>query len=472
MMHLYSLTVCLVLLPGAAHLSIRIGDSHTHTQEQTNTFTSSLQLSGDAREAFFPCSFGTRLFIRPGPEAGSLPAAYGQETQHGRLVSHRAASPLRIGARRASVALTAASGPAGGSAAIAQGSQDTPTTDEELMAVRAPLRMLGPYPVLSLRFPNIPTPDQFKEQQKSSGERGVSLDFVVDTAANVNTINAKLATDLSLATVGFNEGGISAGGTLAGGATYMLGTAQLNDLPQSDRFDFISNLTASALPVASPSGAGLLGIGFLLSFAGGVEFNWGLAAANDSDRAAVAPVSVGEAGHLPSLTVFGDMRGTGGLTKDLTEVPARQLESGLICVTMRVNNVEIPSLLDTGSPISVLNAAAAKAAGIDIPPPEVAGTNLFAKAKVAMEITAAVASGEALMIGGAGGPVILRRIPQKSSIALGSAQLGSGRPYVGEIPGLAALGGLGADAGPAAVLGTDVLRQRKRLVLQNGKVFV
>ena len=32
--------------------------------------------------------------------------------------------------------------------------------------------------------------------------------------------------------------------------------------------------------------------------------------------------------------------------------------------------------------------------------------------------------------------------------------------------------GLGADAGPAAVLGTDVLRQRKRLVLQDGKVFV
>jgi len=67
---------------------------------------------------------------------------------------------------------------------------------------------------------------------------------------------------------------------------------------------------------------------------------------------------------------------------------------------------------------------------------------------------------------------MLRKIPEKAPIRLGTAELGSGRPYVGELPGLAALGGLGADAGPAAVLGTDVLRQRKRLVLQDGKVFV
>ena len=66
--------------------------------------------------------------------------------------------------------------------------------DEEPMAIRAPMRMLGPYPVLSLRFPGIATPAQFKEQQKLTGESGVALDFVVDTAANVNTVNAKLAT--------------------------------------------------------------------------------------------------------------------------------------------------------------------------------------------------------------------------------------------------------------------------------------
>ena len=141
-------------------------------------------------------------------------------------------------------------------------------------------------------------------------------------------------------------------------------------------------------------------------------------------------------------------------------------------MTMRVNGVEIPSLLDTGSPITVLNAAAAEAAGISMPQPEDTGMNPFAKAKAAVEAAAAMASGEIAMIGGANGPVTLRKIPEKAPIALGDAEIGAGRPYVGEIPGLAALGGLGADAGPAAVLGTDVLRQRKKLVLRDGKVFV
>ena len=120
----------------------------------------------------------------------------------------------------------------------------------------------------------------------------------------------------------------------------------------------------------------------------------------------------------------------------------------------------------------MLNAAAAAAAGVEPQPPEETGSNPFAKAKEAMQAAAAMASGEVAMIGGANGPVMLRKIPEKAPIRLGTAELGSGRPYVGELPGLAALGGLGADAGPAAVLGTDVLRQRKRLVLQDGKVFV
>ena len=45
------------------------------------------------------------------------------------------------------------------------------------------------------------------------------------------------------------------------------------------------------------------------------------------------------------------------------------------------------------------------------------------------------------------------------------------RPYVGELPGLAALGGLGAAAGPAAVLGTDTLRRRARLWVTRTHVY-
>mmetsp|Transcript_42433 Transcript_42433/g.83374 ORF Transcript_42433/g.83374 Transcript_42433/m.83374 type:complete len:404 (-) Transcript_42433:86-1297(-) len=346
--------------------------------------------------------------------------------------------------------------------------------DEEPMAVRSPLRMLGPYPVISLRFPDIATPEQLKEQQKINGESGVALDFVVDTAANVNTINGKLATDLALSEVGYEEPGISTAGTLGGGLTYMLGDCQLNDLPKEERFLFMSGLTASALPVASPSGAGLLGIGFLFSFPGGVEFCWG---GNPNSAAVPGAVPTGDASAAPSLTFFGDLIGTDQLRAGLSEVPCRQLESGLVCVTMRVNGAEIPALLDTGSPISVLNAAAAAAAGIAMPTePDESGMNPFAKAaakaKAAVNMAASIASGEVAMIGGVDGPVYLRKIPEKVPVELGGANLGSGRPYVGEIPGLAALDGLGAGAGPAAILGTDVLRQRKRLLLQDSKVFV
>ena len=342
---------------------------------------------------------------------------------------------------------------------------NAPDVDTAMMALRAPLRMYGPYPVLSLRFNDIWTPDRLEETLKERGERGVPLDFVVDTGANVNTIRAEIAEYHRLTAVGFDEGGVSATGDLAGGATYVLGTAQLNDLPKEERIDFCGNLTASALPVASPSGAGLLGVGFLFAFPGGVEFDWG-------DAAAVGPSDAATGAVGPSLTMFGDMIGTEGLLDGLCEVPARQLESGLVCVTMSINGVDIPSLLDTGSPITVLNAAAAEAAGIKMPQPEATGMNPFAKAKQAMEAAAAMASGEVAMLGGADGPVTLRKIPEKQPIALGAAEIGAGRPYVGEFPGLAALGGLGAGSGPAAVLGTDVLRQRRRLVMQNGKVYV
>ena len=226
----------------------------------------------------------------------------------------------------------------------------------------------------------------------------------------------RLAADLGLAAVGYEGPGVSAAGALAGGATYMLGECQLNDLPKEERFPLMSGLVAAALPVASPSGAGLLalltmairtmailtmaiftslsgagllGIGFLFAFPGGVEFNWGnpaaaaaaAAAATAAAAAAAAPNDASNAAPndapndaanadpsaSPSLTLYGDLGGTSALCDCLDEVPCRQLESGLVCVTLKVNGVAIPALLDTGSPITVLNAAAAAAAGITIP---------------------------------------------------------------------------------------------------------
>lgn len=59
--------------------------------------------------------------------------------------------------------------------------------------VRAPLKFVGPYPCLALRFPHLAT-----SSQRSRNETGISLDFVLDTAANTNTINAQVATGTKL----------------------------------------------------------------------------------------------------------------------------------------------------------------------------------------------------------------------------------------------------------------------------------
>ena len=181
--------------------------------------------------------------------------------------------------------------------------------------------------------------------------------------------------------MGYEGPGVSAAGALAGGATYMLGECQLNDLPKEERFPLMSGLVAAALPVASPSGAGLLallttailttairtaailtvhtrtslsgagllGIGFLFAFPGGVEFNWGnpaAAAAATAATAAAAPDAApnaaadAEPSASPSLTLYGDLVGTSALSDGLEEVPARQLESGLVCVTLKVSGLE------------------------------------------------------------------------------------------------------------------------------------
>jgi hypothetical protein len=380
-------------------------------------------------------------------------------------------------------------------------SNAAPTNEtDDIMAIRSPLRFIGPYPALALSFPNLATP-----AQRARGASGVTLDFVIDTAANVNTINAAVAKELGLEAVGQAPGGVGASGALAsGGTTFMLGDVQFADVAASERMTFMGGLTASSLPVASPAAAGLLSVAFLFSFPGGFEICWGNQAA--APEAGALPSEVNEPLVKPSITFFGDLVGTESITHGLAQVPARQLESGLVAVTLVVNGVELPALLDTGSPITVLNAAAAKAVGLELPSSAVdaptstneqvkdaaalaRSSNPFARfaasvkadveakqATVAAQAAAQAAaqSGEVLALGGPNGQRIeLRRLPAASSVELGGAQLdGSVRCYVGELPGLAALDGLGAAAGPAAVLGTDILRRRSRLVLQDGKVYV
>jgi len=342
-----------------------------------------------------------------------------------------------------------------------------PTADGKgISSIRAPLRMLGPYPLLSVRFPDIVAPESVKEQQKANGETGIKLDMIVDTGSSVNTINVQLAKELGLTSVGTQEAGVSAGGALGSSNNYALGPVQLNDLPKRDRFPLMNDLVVSALPVPAPPGVGgILGLGFLLSFGGGIEFAWGDSAPGSQDSP-------------PALNLYADPKDASDLSASMEEVPVRQLDAaagGLLVLTMVVNGVKIPALLDTGSPATVLNAAAAKLAGIEMPvEPDQSSMNPIAKAKAGFDFAASMASGEMVMMAGDNGPATLRKTPNAIPISLGGAVIRDVRPYVGEIPGLAALPGLAAKGAPAAILGTDVLRQRKRLLIAPAidKVFV
>lgn len=310
----------------------------------------------------------------------------------------------------------------------------------------------------------------------------------------------------------------------------MLGDVELGDVPAAERFRFMGGLTASALPVASPAAAGILGAPFLFSFRGGVEFVWGPQAtppqqpqqpqatqpsgfsllplkglggkslfdeSGEGEEQKEAGTTSEEAAEAtsssPSFRFFNDLGGIEEVTSGLKQVPCEQLPSGLVKVELTINGVLVPALLDTGSPITVLNAAAAEAVGLEVPPSRLPATPGQAGEKKnpltgfmdSVKAAQAAASGEVLLIAGSdGAPVELRRAAACGGAALGDADLlvasssadsTSSEPlrcYIGDLPGLAALNGLGASAGPAAVLGTDFLRRRDRLVLVNGEVFV
>mmetsp|Transcript_23902 Transcript_23902/g.39535 ORF Transcript_23902/g.39535 Transcript_23902/m.39535 type:complete len:352 (-) Transcript_23902:90-1145(-) len=334
-------------------------------------------------------------------------------------------------------------------------------------AVRAPLKYLGPYPALSLRFPNLST-----ASQRERNVTGVSLDFILDTAANTNTINAQVAGELGLEVVGLPApAGLGAGGPMEGGDTFLFGDCELEGLPQDEEpFTFMTDLTAAALPVASPASAGLLSLAFLQCFEGGVEFAWGKV---EEDGTTIA--------EYPSVTFFDDESYTQGsiATMDessqrakITPLPVTLLPS----ITVKVNGVEILALLDTGSPITVLNAQAAKVAGVettmDIPAMmESSKNNPFATIANNLKIAKAASSGALLTLASSTGqPVYLTKSTEE--VAMGvvgdddDIDFGTSPLFVGDLPGLAALNGIGENSPPAVILGMDVLRKRSKMLFR------
>ena len=332
------------------------------------------------------------------------------------------------------------------------------------VAVRAPLKYVGPYPCLALRFPQLAT-----ASQRQRNVTGVSLDFVLDTAANTNTIQQQVATELGLNVVGRALPGVGSAGVIAqGGDTYFLGDCQLEG---QEPFTFMSELTASALPVASPAAAGLLSLAFLQVFGGGVEFSWGTTPSAVASDPALAPP--------PSVTFYGDksLDAKSGVLQGKTKIPIRRVPvTQLPTVTVTINGVEMAALLDTGSPITVLNAQAAARAGIATKLPmtshQKTTNNPFQAATNRLQEAQAAARGDVLTIMGLGGkPVNLIKSSTPVSVEMKGdknslVDFGSVPLFVGDLPGLAALNGLGVESPPAVVLGMDVLRQRPSMLLR------
>jgi hypothetical protein len=309
------------------------------------------------------------------------------------------------------------------------------------------------------------------------------LDFVLDTAANINTIQQQVALELQLEQVGEAPSGISASGPIVGGHTYVLGSCELEGL--TEKFLFMENLSASALPVASPAAAGLLAMPFFHCFGGGVEFDWGGNVDEDGVRLP------------PSVTFYGEADESADLRQNMTRILIEELPvTRLPKVHLRINGVTIPALFDTGSPVTVINAQAAQKAGVSTvqigqSSNKQSNNNLFSglvnKFKDAQAAAQAAARGDVLSIAGTGGervdlfksesPVDIQLSPSmiddEGGNGTNNVQFGSRNIYVGNIPGLAALDALGDEAPPAAVLGMDVLRSKPKMLLvaRNNEVY-
>ena len=293
----------------------------------------------------------------------------------------------------------------------------TPSDNETVIGVVAPLSYRGPYPCLSLIFPDIKKPSTMVAKLPEAPDNKIQLDFLLDTGANVNTLQNDFVEGFRLPVTISSEDlqtkygvkGQAGVGTGSGifdkksetestasdlfkamrspGALHDLGRCQLAGIspPPSKSGEkppsFLRHLLVTPLPMASPVGHGLLGLTFMASFAA-VEFDW---AGTDGDPPTlqfvyylVDPVSNTKSSLVPKeilceqdkslfLKTFSKEKGEYNFTtplKPLVPIPLDFSILGVPVVKVHVNGKEISAILDTGAPMSILSTKAAEAIGI------------------------------------------------------------------------------------------------------------
>ena len=204
-------------------------------------------------------------------------------------------------------------------------------------------------------------PDRATKSQQERGVKGVELDFCVDTACTTNFILPQVAYGLDMQIVGTAPAGTGATGAIGGGQEMLLGTAKLGGKAAKEDVAAITGLSAAVVPVPAPGTAGILGRSFLNCF-DAVAFDWGPAAGASGDDGGIRTLDrVGAVMDFYQEYDWDAGAEDGLVTADLDELPC-----GLLAVNVTLNGVAMPALLDTGAPQTIVNRAAAAAAGIAV----------------------------------------------------------------------------------------------------------
>jgi Aspartyl protease len=293
-------------------------------------------------------------------------------------------------------------------------SSSAPTTPV-ILGVVAPLKWVGPYPCLTLRFPS---------------HNNTVLDFLLDTGANINSLDSKIVGMLQLPVANRSSeasvlvGTTSIGGSTPGGDIHWLGECQLVGIPNERNFTFVRDMIAASLSHASPVGDGILGNLFFASFAG-VEWDW-----------------YGSDGDPPSVAFYCNSGAVSDVTgkNNMTRVALERFASQVFALNITVNGTHelLTALLDTGSPVTVFSQRAAEQAGI-----------LFTMRSIA-----------ATGVDGEKRGIALYQSKNPVTINVGDLDLGTRHVFVGDLPGLALIG-----KKVDVVLGLDFLVQSYRMIL-------
>ena len=293
--------------------------------------------------------------------------------------------------------------------------------------VVAPLTYIGHYACLSLDFPDMASSASSSAATPATPTtEPIKLDFVLDTGATLNTINAAIRDKYQLAVeyefptntplVGTTSSSINAASSL-----YRLGDCKLHGLPEEqNQFIFFQGLTAMSLPYATPVGDGILGIPFMQSFPAGIEFDW-----------------YGTDGDPPTVIFYFGPEPLADVTKDMVRIPLDTLPGAgsIMMVNVTINNggmkKQIPALIDTGAPITILDPTIANELDIKV----MSSMSEFKIRGIEGEALGVLPSEELI-------PMTIESLSSSTTTTTTTAaiyDLGQHRIFIGRLPGLEAI---------------------------------